>query len=144
MDVGTNLIENEKMFKNIFRNCSDVIYRDITIQGQTRILFIFVDGMINTDIITANILKPLIYDGLPRGFGAIDSVAQMCEQQLFPAISTKKLSDSEQVADSILKGKVAILVDGEDTALLADVADFKTRAIDEPTNEASIRGPREG
>ncbi|WP_245995912.1 spore germination protein [Paenibacillus taihuensis] len=144
MDIGSNIIENEKTFKTVFQDCSDVVFRDITIHGETRILLIYVDGMINSDIITANLLKPLIYDGLLQGLGTIDSVAQMCAQQLFPVLSTKKLSNFEQIAEFILKGNVAILADGEETVLLADVSNFKTRSPEEPFNEASIRGSKEG
>ncbi|WP_261381610.1 spore germination protein [Paenibacillus cremeus] len=144
MYVNNNVVENEQTLKNVFQNCSDIIFRDITIHDQTKALLVYVDGMINADIITSSVLKPLIYDGLPQGLGKIDSLAQMCKQELVSVLSTKKLSNFEEIVDHILKGNVAILVDGENTALLADVSKFETRAIEEPHNEASIRGPKEG
>ncbi|WP_090820539.1 spore germination protein [Paenibacillus sp. yr247] len=143
-NISNNIIENEKALKDIFQNCPDIIFRDITIHGQTKALLIYLDGMVNTDIITSNILKPLIYDGLPQGLGMIDSLAQMCKQELVSVLSTNKLSNFEEIVDQILKGNVAILADGENTALLADVTKFETRAIEEPFNEATIRGSKEG
>lgn len=144
MDVGNNITENEKILKNMFLNCSDIIFRDITIHGQIRVLFIFVDGMVNINIITSNVLKPLMYNGLPQGLGTIDSIAQMCDQELFSVLQTKKLSNIGDIAAHILKGSVAILADGENIALLADISKFETRAIEEPVNESSIRGSKEG
>ncbi|MDF2649241.1 MAG: GerA spore germination protein [Paenibacillus sp.] len=144
MHVSNNIVENEQILKNILQNCPDIIFRDITIHGQTKALLIFVDGMIDTHIITSSVLKPLIYDGLPQGLGTIDNLAQLCEQGLVSVSSTKKLSNFEDIVSHILKGNVAILADGENTALLADISKFETRAIEEPFNEAAIRGSKEG
>jgi spore germination protein len=143
-DISKNIAENEQFLKNIFQNCSDIIFREIMIHGETKLLLIHVDGMINTDIITSNVLKPLMYDGLPQGLGTIDSIAKMFEQELFSVLPIKKLSNYGDIVDHILMGNAAILADGEDVALLADVSKFMTRAIEEPYNEAVIRGPKEG
>lgn len=143
-NISKNIAENEQFLKNMFQNCSDIIFREIMIHGETKLLLIHVDGMINTDIITSNVLKPLMYDGLPQGLGTIDSIAQMCEQELFSVLPIKKLSNYGDIVDHILKGNAAILADGENTAVLADVSKLEHRAIVEPFNEASIRGPREG
>ncbi|WP_274649500.1 spore germination protein [Paenibacillus humicola] len=144
MKVGISIVENEQILRNRFQNCSDVIFRELRIQGQTSLLFVFVDGMIDADTIVTNVLKPFLYDGLPQGFGAIDGVAQWFEQERVPVMSTKKLSAVDDIVDHILKGNVAILAEGENNALLADVAKYKTRAIEEPFNEATIRGSKEG
>jgi spore germination protein KA len=141
--ISVNINENERTLKNLFQNCSDIIFREITIHGQTKLLLIYVDGMIDTDIIISNVLKPFIYEGLPQGLETIDSVAQMFDQEHFSVLKSKKLSSLEEIANQILKGSIAILADGEDTALLADVSKFKTRAIEEPSVESSIRGSKE-
>jgi spore germination protein len=142
-NIGKKLIENEQYFKNTFQNCSDIIYREITIHGQIKLLMIYVDGMIDTNIIISNVLKPLMYNGLPQGLGTIDSIAQMFEQELFSVLQTKKLSNFGDIAELILKGNVALLVDGETSALLADVKMFESRAVEESANEAALRGSRE-
>lgn len=142
-NTSKNLIENEQILKNIFQNCSDIVFRKITIHGQTRLLLIYVDGMVDTDIINSNVLRPLLYDGLPQGLGTIDSVAQMCEEELLSVLQTKKLSDFGDITEHILKGNLAILADKETSALLVDVKKFETRSIEEPANEPALRGSRE-
>lgn len=84
------------------------------------------------------------YEKALKNIFQIDSLAQMCKQELVSVLSTKKLSNFEEIVDHILKGNVAILADGENSALLADVSKFDTRAIEEPFNEATIRGSKEG
>ncbi|SEC55166.1 spore germination protein [Paenibacillus sp. GP183] len=142
-NMGKSIMENEQILKNMFHNCTDIIFREVTIHGQTKLLLIYAEDMIDTNIITTNVLKPLLYDGLPQGLGTIDSVTQMFEQELLSVLQTKKLSSFGDISEHILKGSVAVLIDGENTALLADVSKFETRAIDEPTNEAVLRGSRE-
>ncbi|WP_099156960.1 spore germination protein [Virgibacillus ndiopensis] len=142
-NIDKNIIKNEQILKDIFQNCSDIMYRKITIHGQNKLLLIYVDGMVDVDIIISNILKPLMYEGLPQGLGSIDSVAQMCEEKHLSALQIKKLSDFGDITDHILKGNLAILADKETTALVVDVKKFETRSIDEPANEPSLRGSRE-
>ncbi|MDQ1914059.1 spore germination protein [Paenibacillus sp. GD4] len=143
MEVCKKITDNLHMFENIFENCSDIVFREITIHGKTRILLIYVDGMINTEMITNNVLKPLLYNGLPQGLGTIDSIAQMCEQELVSVLQNKKLSNSDEIAENILKGSVALFAEEERLALLLNCPKFETRGIEESTNEATLRGTRE-
>lgn len=140
--ISKNIIENEHLFKNIFNNCSDIMFREVKIHSQVILLFIYVDGMVDTEIITTNVLEPLLYDGLPQGLGGIESLEQVLEQERFSVLQTKKLSDVEEITEYILKGNLAIFVDGEGNALLADVKKFETRSIEEPSTEASLRGSK--
>jgi spore germination protein len=142
-NINENIAENEQFLKHIFQNCSDIMFREITIHGQTKLLLVYVDGMIDMHLITSSVLKPLMYNGLPQGLGTIDSVAQMLEQEHFSILQSKKFSNIGDITDQILKGNVAVLADGENTALLASVAYFETRSVEESANEASLRGSRE-
>jgi len=144
MELGNSLFENEKTIREILQNCSDIVFRDITISRRTRLLLVFVDGMIDTDIITSNILKPLIYDGLPQDLDTIDGVAKVFEQELISALQTKRLSNFDEIVDHVVKGSIVILADGENVALVADISKFETRSIEEPSNESAIRGSKEG
>lgn len=48
------------------------------------------------------------------------------------------------IVAKVLKGSTAILIDGKPYAYIAELTSFQHRSINEPSNEASIRGPREG
>lgn len=128
-NIGSDLQANEQMFKTLFQNCSDVHFRELSIPGCTTLLMIYVDGMINTEMTMTNVLKPLLYEGLPQGAGALDSVSQLFDQELFSILQTKKNSDVKEITEHVLKGNIAILAGGEDVALLAELVQFKSRAI---------------
>ncbi|SFJ33071.1 spore germination protein KA [Paenibacillus sp. UNC496MF] len=143
MKIGADLKENEQAFKNIFQHCSDVKFREVTINDQPRLLMIYTDGLVDTDIILSHVLKPLLYKGLPKGLGAMDSLAQMFDQELLPVLETMKLSDTTAIAELIIKGHLCLLIDGEPNALIADIQRFETRNIEEPTEETTLRGSKE-
>lgn len=142
-NIGKNITENEQTFKSIFHHSSDIMFREIKIHRQTKLLLIYVDGMVNVDIIISEILKPLMYKGLPQGLGKAEKFAQLCEQEHLSFLQTKKLSNIEDIAKHIVKGNLALLFEGDTCALAADVRKFKTRNIEESTTEATIRGPKE-
>lgn len=142
-NINKNIIENERVFKTIFQNCSDVMYRNITIYKETKLLLIYVDGMVNADIIISEVLEPLMYKGFPQGLGKADKIAQICEQEHLPFLQTKKLSGYDDIAEHIVKGNLALLFDGEKYALSADIKKYDTRSIEESMTEASLRGPKE-
>jgi Bacillus/Clostridium GerA spore germination protein. len=141
--VSPHLSENQQTLIAIFEHCSDVVFRHVTLQDDSKLLLVYVDGMIDKDLVQSSIIKPLIYDGVPQGIGPLGSLAQMCDKELVAALQTKKVSAFEEAVDQILKGSVAFLADGESSILLADVSQFETRSIEEPSIEAALRGTRE-
>ncbi|MBM7569457.1 spore germination protein [Paenibacillus sacheonensis] len=141
--VGPDLGENEQTLQAIFELCSDVVFRSVALQDNAKLLLVYVDGMIDKDVVQSSILRPLIYDGLPQGLRTLDSLAQMCDLQLVAALRTSRVTAFEEAADAILQGSVAFLAEDEDSILLADVSQYETRAIEEPSTEATLRGTRE-
>ncbi|GMK44606.1 putative membrane protein YfkQ [Paenibacillus glycanilyticus] len=141
--VSPSLSENEQTLRSIFENCSDVVFRRMTIQGNIFLLLVYVDGMIDKDLVQNTILKPLLYEGIPQGLGTLGSLAQMLDMELIAALQTQRITKFEEAADLILKGNVAFLADGDPFVLLADVSQYETRSIEEPSTEAALRGTRE-
>ncbi|MFE5320786.1 spore germination protein [Paenibacillus sp. NPDC056579] len=141
--IGENIVENENLLKHVFHNCSDIMFRSITIHDRTKLLMIYVEGMINAEVIMSNILKPLMYSELSQGLGTIDSFIQLCEQELFSVLQIAKVSSLDAITEHILKGSMAILVDGEHLALIVNASQFETRNIEESSGEITLRGSRE-
>ncbi|QHW29656.1 spore germination protein [Paenibacillus rhizovicinus] len=141
--ASSDLQYNEQTLRALFEHCSDVVFRSVALQDNAKLLLVYVDGMIDKELVQSSILKPLMYDGLPQGLRTLDSLAQMCNLQLVAALQTKRISVFDEVADLILKGSVAFLAEGESSILLADVSQFESRAIEEPSTEAALRGTRE-
>ncbi|WP_334072450.1 MULTISPECIES: spore germination protein [Paenibacillus] len=135
---------NEQVFKQIFADCSDIVFRSVTIHGQPRLLLIYFDGLVNANILDQVVLKPMMFEGLPLGTESADLPGALIEEQLLAIAQVKTAHRVSEVVEGILKANIAVLTDGENKALLTDLSGFEKRAIEEPTAELSVRGPRDG
>ncbi|MFC5653296.1 spore germination protein [Paenibacillus solisilvae] len=143
-EFTTDIARNEQMLRDIFKNCCDVVFRSIQIHDQTRVLLVFADGLIDRKTLDGNILKPWMFEGLPQGMMQLDTIGQMIDQQVVAIGNTSRVHQITDAVNGVLKGNVAILADGESSALLAEISGFETRSIEEPQAEHVVRGPREG
>ncbi|GIP11747.1 spore germination protein [Paenibacillus macerans] len=136
--------DNEQMFKQIFADCSDIVFRPVMIHGQTRLLLIYVDGLVNAKALEQVVLKLMTLEGVPGGLENADPLEELIEEQLVSISRIKVVHRISEVVDGILKANIAVLIDGENKAMLAGLEGSEKRAIEEPTAELSVRGPRDG
>lgn len=142
--LSPDISTNEQVLRETFENCSDLVIRPIHVNGKTKMLLIYVDGLCDTKTLDEVVLKPLMFEGLPEGMDNICTTGQVLEQQLVAIAPVKTVSKMNELVDDVLKANVAILVDGEAKALLADLKGFEKRSIEEAASEVAIRGPRDG
>lgn len=143
-DISTNLSANEQNLKDIFKNCSDIVFRTINVNENANMLLVYIDGMCDTKTLEAVLLKPLLFEGPPEGLGKMHSSGEIVEKKLIAVTSVTTETTMNNIVDGILKANIAILIDGESKALLADLKEFEKRSVEEPTTEVTIRGPRDG
>ncbi|MEH7117159.1 spore germination protein [Neobacillus vireti] len=135
---------NEQILKQVFENCSDIVFRSILINRQTQMLLIYVDGLIDSKILEQVVLKPMMFEDMPDRLQKVGSIGKPIQDQLFAISEVKTVSKISEVIEGVLKYNVAVLTDGESQALLADLKGFEKRGIEEPGAELSVRGPRDG
>lgn len=142
--LTSDISMNEQVLREVFRNCSDVVFRQIISHGEIRMLLVYVDGLIDTKMLEQVVLKPLLFEGMPDGFEKVQSVSQIVQEQLIAIAETKAVHKVSEVVEGVLKAHLAILTQGESLALIADLKGFEKRAVEEPSAEIAVRGPRDG
>ncbi|PFU21975.1 spore germination protein [Bacillus cereus] len=143
-ELKQSVSANEEALKQVFENCSDIVFRPIIINSQTKILLIYIDGLTDTKIVEQVVLKPMMFEGMPGGLKGFDSVGEIIQNQLIAVSQVKTVSKLREVIEGVLKANIVILTDGESQALIADLKGFEKRSIEEPAAEISVRGPRDG
>ncbi|CAM3206575.1 spore germination protein [Paenibacillus taichungensis] len=138
--LSERLHENEQLLRSRFSYCSDVIYRSVTLQEGQDVLLIFIDGLVDKQIIDEAILKPL----LELEHRNNKSAGQKIREERFALAQTKLVYTLREAIQAILSSSVIILTDGDKAAMAAAIDGAKTRSISEPESEVVIRGPREG
>lgn len=124
------LSENEDQLKNQFHNCSDIQIRVLHSSASLKCLVIYTEGLVDIKLLE-QVLIPFIA-----------SLNSANRNDL--VYKYKEIFDISEVTEGVLAGKVVILVEGQSNGFLAELSDYKQRSVEEPTTEASIRGPREG
>lgn len=142
--ISSDLETNKHFLKQVFHNCSDIIFREFIIDGNPGMIMVYLDGMVDARSFENHVLQPLLYDGLPQGIESVKSLAEACKLQYLSALQTKTADTYGELIHQIVKAQIAILVDQEPHALLVDMKKSEKRAVEEPSLESTLRGPREG
>jgi hypothetical protein len=147
--LSTDISVNAEILKRAFQNCSDIVFRPLPGDLQSRMLIIYIDGLVDTRTLDHMVLKPAIFEGIPERLGETGpvetaSLQEMIERQLIAIGQVKSVHTIREVIDFVLNSNVSILVDGIDSALVADLKGYEKRAVEEPAAEISVRGPRDG
>lgn len=141
--LSINVQENEQILRSIFKDCSDIVFRPIRCDGETKLLIVYIDGVTDTRILDEAVIKPILLQGA-KCTGNPRSLEHVIRDELIPVGQTKIVSTIQELVEDIVNCTVAILLEGEDIALIAEMQAFASRPVEEPANELSIRGPREG
>jgi spore germination protein KA len=140
------ITENLNKIKNTFSNCSDVIYREFTIDSLKKsAALIFINELADIKLINENIISSLmnIKPLLPND-ALKNNLIDIIKQRFLEVSAVDELTDLSELEEALLNGDSIFLLDGEIKALKFALSSFKGRSISEPTIEKVIRGPKEG
>lgn len=141
------LAENLDKLQTMFANCTDFAYRELKIgQEQVPVLLLYVNGITDEQTVNQNILKSLV--NIRRSnlevSGSSNLNLEMIKNVFLEIGNITEISTIGEVADAILTGSVALLLEGTAKALQIGTKGFEGRPVSEPVTEGVVRGPREG
>ncbi|MNB81193.1 Spore germination protein A1 [compost metagenome] len=140
--LSTDLAFNIERMQLEFLNCSDVMYRNCSIEGMNRATLMYVNGMCDVQAVDEFVLQPLIEHF--RSSSRVDEVRKVELKEIF--IPTLKISiayETQKIIKAILRGETAIFTEGNAFVMLADLVKMEQRSIEEATSEKVVRGPRD-
>ncbi|MFD2924126.1 spore germination protein [Halobacillus naozhouensis] len=146
-ELSTSLEQNIVNIKKMLDQPSDLITRPFIV-GETgpACAIIYIDGLTDTKVINDSIMK-----NLQIGVDEIESRSEETETALLDRLShhfissgsVKKVTTMDEASLAILSGDTALFVEGTDQLLVIDTKGWKSRSIEQPTTEGTIRGPRD-
>ena len=110
----------------------DVVRREIDVPGGRRAVLWCVDGLIDSSVLE-RILEFI------QSRESVDGIAR-----IIPYSETGSVSSPEEAALKVISGGAALAVEGEPDLALIFARHYPERAIEEPDNEKTLRGPRDG
>lgn len=117
----------------------DVIQLDLLYAERDMAVF-FIDGFIKDDVFV-QIMKLL--SGL-KAEEISDHPLEKLLRSYIPYVEIDTTDDLQKVADMVLAGPTALIVDGIDKAILIDARTYPARSPEEPDIERVVRGSRDG
>ncbi|MEW9699174.1 spore germination protein [Paenibacillus sp. SI8] len=134
-----SLQQNEEKFRSIYANCSDVIFRSILIAGKTNAMILYIEGLSDSNGLEENVIVPLMREDHEE----IIDIKGLIERKISVTHANPCTTFSTCIA-YLSEGNPLLLCDNEASALALGLTKWDKRAIDEPSAEVGIRGPREG
>lgn len=146
--ISRKLQDNLKIFKGFVGDSADIIIREFTIGKINPVdaLLIYVDGLVNTDIVNSHIMKSLmLFEGelLIKAEQGSVKIGELMRSVIYSG-EMQEIDNFKQIIDSCLYGDAVLLVDGLDKGLDISTKGWEKRSVSEPQTESVVRGPREG
>lgn len=145
--IYRRLDDNERWLRSALGDPGDLVIRRTRLLGDRtgtprEGMVCFLDAMADPAAVADVILRAVTYEaGL---LGTKVHTPPVGDPVLLHAGSVRRVGEWREVLHGILSGDTILFLEGEDRALLCSTRGFQSRAIEEPTLESTLRGPREG
>lgn len=164
-NIDLNLNYVESIYNTLIN--SDIVIRNFELKCQNKkykAFIIYIDGMVNNDLINRFILEPLMFSHENNILNNIideekDSssnknnltvkkikpinIEEYIYKNLIPQNSIKKYEEFTKIFDGINSGNCALFIDTLSVGFDLDVKGLQQRSVDKPANENIIKGPQE-
>ncbi len=141
--IFKSLEDNILYMKELFNNDDTFITRYFENNNNKNLQYclIYCNGIVNSNIINENIIKPLMFSkynlndeeivsGLTNNILLIDEV--------------RVTSKVKEIIENVTYGETVLFIDGIDKAIILNTKQFDSRSVEEPNSEKNLIGPREG
>jgi len=130
-------------FKQKLSVNTDIIFNEVIIDENRKFSVIFVDGMVNSQLIDDSILKPLIQEDTLKG---TDTEQELIDLIMLGTVYHCQRKQRDKLSDclsDLLTGSVVLVFDVSQTAVTFEIKGFEKRGLSEPTNENVLKGAKE-
>ncbi|MDQ0190234.1 spore germination protein [Alicyclobacillus cycloheptanicus] len=143
-DLSPDLKENTDYLKSVFDHALDFVARSFRLADGREAAVVFSKALCDETRIDVDVLAPLMRVNAPELPTPYDDQSIESIGSRLPVSNSQAIHTLQDAVDHVLLTKVILFVDGQSTALSFDLSDGASRAVEEPSTESVIRGPREG
>ena len=118
----------------------DIVKRELTIGGRPAVLY-FVDGFIKDDVFSR--ILEFFFGITSLQMAAVDSAGQFLKNKI-PYVETECVTDTADAITAVLSGPAVLLIEGVSGMVVIDTRAYPTRSVEEPQQDKSLRGARDG
>jgi spore germination protein KA len=140
-----NIQDSVNEIKNLTGNPSELVTRNLIIGKETSIeaVVIYINGLADKNIIDRDILTPLMIHA-DEDFINIKNVDDYIFRKYITVGNSNIETDINKAVEGIKRGKTVVITQSSSNFIVVDTTGGAYRAIQEPVNDVSLKGPREG
>ncbi|WP_110756069.1 spore germination protein [Paenibacillus illinoisensis] len=140
--LSRSLKDNLTILKQRMGHSTDFILRSWNDeQGDAALAASYIDGLIDQQLLT-KLLEDLT-EAIRNG-SLPNQSAETWLVDYAPIGNITPLNDEEELVNAILDGQVTVIVEGSSKAFATSISGGAKRAVEEPTSQTVVRGPKEG
>lgn len=163
-NIDLNLEYINSRFNKMINN--DIVIREFTLSARNRqykAFLLFIDGMVDSELINNFILKPLMLKNNSNSFDGNQNhilsesvtnnvtirkvkkfdIIKYISSCLLPQNNVENETLFENIVEGVNSGNCALFIDTLNIAFNIEVKGFKQRSVDAPNNEIVIKGPHQ-
>ncbi len=137
--LSDRLEENLEVFQALFAKDATFRVRTVLSGIGVRCCLLYIDGMVNSQLMNQSIVRPLILAKPMEG-----ELAEVLERRVLFSNEVSRKSKFADLLRGILYGDCVLLAEGCAEGLVMNTKGWRTRGVSEPENETVLQGPREG
>ena len=136
--ISPHIQQNIKYTTKVMQDCNDLVQKQfkIGIDHKISIYIVYMDGLVNTEMLQESVIRPLLQDSFPQERTAIS-------QYVIESADWKWIDTMEDAMTAVLSGNTVLFLDGEARAILFSSKSFPTRGVQNADQEVAIVGPKD-
>ncbi|OAS87946.1 spore germination protein [Metabacillus litoralis] len=138
-NIEKKLEDNIDHIKNLFNQTSDLVVRKLKfgIEKSEHAAIIYIDGIIDSEIIQDFVIRPLLdFTKTSEKNDIINLVSEVIE-----TADVKMGTNFQELTDALINGKTAILFEDHDIGIIVDTPKWNERSLEEAQGERVPHGP---
>lgn len=145
MPENKNVDLTAENIETLLSDSDDVVIRELYINGnkEQKVTLCYVDGLINSKMVSDDILKPLLQEVSLSEAKNTKEVIDLIEHGALYYVSQKTRDNINDTIRDILNGFAALIFSKEKVAVTFEAKGFEKRGIQEPGAENVIKGARD-
>ncbi|MEZ0536747.1 spore germination protein [Caldicellulosiruptoraceae bacterium PP1] len=141
--IYNEIQKNINYIKNLLKDNDDIIYREF-ICLNTHVSIIYIDGLVNRELIDKQIVYPMMIESKKIDLGQNNkSIYDIIFYELLATADLKEDLNMKEAVLDLLSGETLLLVDGFNKIIRISTRGWANRGIQQPILENAIRGPRD-
>ncbi|WP_187768143.1 spore germination protein [Paenibacillus sp. PL91] len=142
--LSNSLDQNLKMVTDELGTEPDIMIRPLHLFNNAKAALLYIAGMTEANMVNLLVLSMLSEQSSGSVGGNGENVFQTVLYRSLAIGGVQKLKSIDEVLLAMLEGNTVILIDGFSEAIAAYTCGVERRAVEEPSTQTVVRGPKEG